>query len=40
VERACDAENARVLNVGVASHNLFDLAFALVCAPRLGAAPT
>ncbi len=38
VERACAAENARVLNVGVASHNLFDLAFALVVRAEQGSA--
>lgn len=36
VERACAADNARVLNVGVASHNLFDLAFALVVRAEQG----
>lgn len=36
VERATMRENARVLNVGVASHNLFDLAFALVMRASAG----
>lgn len=38
LERALQPENARVLHIGVASHNLFTIAYAYLLAQKLGSA--
>ena len=38
LEFACQPENARVVNVGVGSHNLFDIALALALRKQNGVA--